>query len=83
MPQTPATKREHRAVYQAVSARHARRHAEPWTDLDDQVLLTGEGTLLERACRLERSYYACANRLAFLRPRRLRRPSVDEIPRSA
>lgn len=83
MPQAPSTRREHRAVYQAVSARTARRHAEPWTEHDDQVLLAGEGTLLERARLLERSYYACTNRLAYLRPREFRRPRVDEIPSSA
>jgi hypothetical protein len=81
MPQAPSTRREHRAVYQAVSARSARRHAEPWTEADDAVLLAEEGgTVLERAQRLERSYYACQNRLAYLRPRRFRRPRVDEIP---
>jgi hypothetical protein len=67
MPQPPARRREHRAAYQALSARTARRHADPWTPEDDEVLLEGTGTVLDRARALGRSYYACQNRLAALR----------------
>lgn len=38
----------------------------PWTPADDEVLVNGEGTVLERAVGLGRTYYACVSRLRRL-----------------
>ena len=45
----------------------AARHGAPWTAREDSELLTGTGTLTERALRLERTRAAVDTRLARLR----------------
>lgn len=39
----------------------------PWTPEEDQELVHGPGTVLDRAVRLRRPYLACTHRLARLR----------------
>lgn len=59
--------REDRRYYQARTAAHAVNIAARWSLEDDQELLTGPGTVAQRAARLGRTYYAANARLAFLR----------------
>lgn len=60
--QRPDYRRARRDRYQAISAQTARRHGDPWTAWDDYVLLYGDGTLLERAQAIERTYHAAVLR---------------------
>jgi hypothetical protein len=64
--------REDRRYYQARTAAKAVANAEPWTLADDRELLTGPGTVAQRAARLGRTYYAANARLSFLRHGRKR-----------
>lgn len=59
--------RAYRAQLQAVTGRSAARVAEPWTVLDDLTLRDDPSTLVARAHKLQRTYYACQARLAILR----------------
>lgn len=49
----------------------AARSHQPWTLADDDELLNGPGTILERALRLGRTYRACELRLQVLRRTRI------------
>jgi hypothetical protein len=65
--------REDRRYYQARTAAKAVNIAAPWTQEDDRELLTGPGTVAQRAARLGRTYYAANARLSFLRHGRPKR----------
>jgi hypothetical protein len=64
---TSTEAREDRRYYQARTAAKAVNIARPWSLEDDRELLSGPGTVAERAARLGRTYYAACARLAFLR----------------
>lgn len=48
-------------------ARLAPRDGTPWTEQDDEQLVNGSGTVLDRAVALGRSYHAARRRLVRLR----------------
>jgi hypothetical protein len=60
-------RRNDRRANQAMTARTARHIATPWTTEQDTELLTGPGTIADRARRLGRTYYAASYRLQQLR----------------
>lgn len=70
-----ARNRTHRALvgnpsverYQEVTARYATRNGEPWTPEEDRYILTGPGTLMDKALQLSRTYEAVAHRSTTLR----------------
>ncbi len=59
--------RDYRRTLQARTLPRSDRSLTPWSLADDQILTDGPGTVLERAVRLRRSYFACLARLAALR----------------
>jgi hypothetical protein len=66
------------SVTTSTEARHDRRRLQqrtyaapswgaPWSAADDTELMTGQGTIADRAERLGRTYYAACYRLQVLR----------------
>lgn len=51
----------------AITARYATRSGEPWTPEEDKYILTGTGTLTDKALQLSRTHSAVARRSAILR----------------
>jgi len=64
---TPEARRAQRSYHQQVTGKTARRFEQPWTQAEDTELLTGPGTVADRAKRLQRTYYATCYRLQYLR----------------
>lgn len=64
---TSTEAREDRRYYQQRTAARATANATPWTQADDRELLTGHGSIAQRAARLGRTYYAANARLEKLR----------------
>lgn len=66
--QTSSTEdRPDRRHHQLQTAKAASRFEQRWTSYEDLLLLTGDGTVAQRAKRLGRTYYAAEARLAKLR----------------
>lgn len=52
---------------QEVTTRYATRIRDPWTPEEDHYVLTGPGTLMDKALQLSRTYDAVKNRAKLLR----------------
>lgn len=63
-----AAQKAHRDASQRATGA-AKSWGQPWTPDDDETLLTGAGSVADRAVRLGRTYVACRLRLDVLRRR--------------
>lgn len=52
---------------QSITEKHATRKYDPWTPEEDRHLLTGPGTIMDKALQLSRTYDAVERRAAKLR----------------